>query len=152
MYIQYYLSFLYIVVYFIFYRAWHELSHDDRKHYIMYVNSRVCCDCREIGLPSFKSCLIHNCLQHGYRINEAVAFLNECEICKELFCLVFCLLYHSATIHLRISVVYCLLFSCGCSFYNKGLFDLHSTRFHNGTSFMLQEVLREHSPNPFAEA
>ena len=135
-------------MYFIFYRAWHELSHDDRKHYIMYMNSRVCCDCGEIGLPSFKSGLIHNCLQHGYRINEAVAFLNECKICKELFCSVFCLLYHSATVHLRIPAVYCPLFSCFHSFYNKGL---HSTRFHNGTSLMLQEVRHEHGPNPFAE-
>ena len=86
----------------------------------MYMNSRVCCDCGEIGLPGFKSSPIHNCLQRGYRINEAVAFLNKCEICKELFCLVFCLLYHSATIHLRIPAVYCPLFSCGHSFYNKG--------------------------------
>ena len=138
-------------MYFIFYRAWHKLSQDDRKHYIMYVNSRVCCNCGEVGLPSFKSSPIHDCSQRGYKTNKAVAFLNECEICKELFCLVFHLLYHSATVHLCIPAVYCPLFSCGRSFYNKGLFDLHSVRFHNGTSLMLQEVLREHGPNPFAE-
>ena len=87
----------------------------------------ICLDCGQIGSDGFKH--IHRCQEVGYRPMEAVNFLKECEVCHQYFVSVARLILHSLLHHFRLPSLMC---SCGKSFYNKGVFDLHMERCHCG--------------------
>ena len=74
----------------------------------------------KIGADGFKH--FHRCQEVGYKPMEAVNFLKECETCHQYFVSVARLVLHCLLHHFRLSSLMC---SCGKSFYNKGVFDLH---------------------------
>ena len=65
----------------------------------------------------------------GYKSMEVVNFLKECETCHQYFISVARLVLHCLLHHFRLSSLMC---SCGKSFDNKGVFNLHIERYHCG--------------------
>ena len=108
-------------------RVWGDLTNMEKHVYTQRALNLICLDCGKVGADGFKH--IHRCHDVGYRPMEAVNFLKECETCLQYFVSVAWLVLHSLLNHFRLSSLMC---SCGRSFYNKGVFDLHVERYHCG--------------------
>ena len=101
----------------------------------------ICLDCGQVSLDGFKH--VHRCQDVGYRPMEAVNFMKECEICHQYFPSVARLVLHSLLRHLRLPSLMC---SCGKSFYNKGVLDLHVEWCHCGYHNLYVQTERKFGP------
>ena len=102
-----------------------DLQNQEKHEYTSRALNLICLDCGEIRADGFKH--VHRCQEFGYKPMEVVNFLKECETCHQYFVSVAWLVLHCLLHHFRLSSMMC---TCGKSFYNKGVFDLHVVRYH----------------------
>ena len=120
---------------------WSDLSDIEKEMYTRRALDLICLDCGQIGTEGFK--YTHRCQEAGYRPMEAVNFLKECETCHQYFVSVAWLVLHSLLHHFHLPSLMC---SCGKSFYNKSVFDLHVERYHCGYHNLYVQTERKFGP------
>ena len=125
----------------LFSRVWGDLTNTEKHVYTQHALNLICLDCGEVGADGFKH--THRCQDVGYRPMEAVNFLKECETCHQYFVSVARLILHSLLHHFRLPSLMC---SCGKSFYNKGVFDLHVEQYHCGYHNLFIQSERKFRP------
>ena len=106
--------------------VWEDLSNLEKDMYTRRALDLVCLDCGKIGSDGFKH--MHRCQDDGYRPMEVVNFIKGVRglppVLPRLWPDSF---FHSLLRHLRLPSLMC---TCGKSFYNKSVLDLHVGRCH----------------------
>ena len=121
--------------------VWEDLSNLEKDMYTRRALDLVCLDCGQIGSDGFKH--MHRCQDDGYRPMEVVNFIKECEVCHQYFPSVARLFLHSLLRHLRLPSLMC---TCGKSFYNKSVLDLHVGRCHGCHHNLYVQTERKFGP------
>ena len=125
----------------LFPRVWGDLTNMEKDVYTQHALDLICLDCGEVRANGFKH--THRCQDVRYRPMEVVNFLKECETCHQYFVSVARLTLHSLLHHFRLPSLMC---SCGKSFYNKGVFDLHIEQYHCGYHNLFIQSERKFGP------